>query len=138
MTGFQSILFSWIKRRRKYWAKRGRDRLIYDGDCCFCQKAFARIQALDPTGRVEGVNFRGRDVKEIDSRLTQEACQAKSHLIEREGKLSAGFDAFRRLSLRLPLMWPAALLMNLPGMRYIGEPIYNLIARIRFKLSSWL
>lgn len=129
-------IVAWIDSRRGRWAIKGRDRLLYDGDCCFCVKAVARVQALDPTGRLEPVNFRAADLKALDPRLSSEVCEARIQLLERGGRLSEGFDAFRRLTLRLPLMWPAAPVMNLPGMRYVGIPLYDWIARIRFELSS--
>lgn len=126
----------WIDRRRRLWADRGRDKLLYDGDCSFCRKSLARVQALDVAGRIEPVNFRAVDVKTLDARLTPEACEMRMQLLERGGRLSEGFEAFRRLSLRLPLMWPAAPVMNIPGMRYVGIPVYDWIAHIRFRLSS--
>lgn len=126
----------WIEGRRALWELRGRHRLIYDGDCCFCRGWMARVQAADPTGRVEAVDLRRQDVKTIDPRLTQEACEARIHLIERGGRISSGFAAFRRLSLLLPLLWPAAPFFHIPGIQRIGDPVYDWVARIRFELSS--
>ncbi len=128
-------LLAWIERRRALRARRGRDRLVFDGDCGFCRGAMARVMALDPAGRIEPVDFRGKNPSTIDPRLTQEACQARIHLIEPGGRISAGFDAFRRLSLRLPLLWPAAPVLNFPGIKRVGVPLYDWIARMRFHLS---
>jgi len=124
----------WLEARRLLWKERGRDQLIYDGYCGFCRASLARLTALDPTGRMEPVDFRGLDVTEIHPGLSPEACHARIHLLEKNGRISAGFHAFRRLTLRLPLLWPLAPFMNLPGLAWIGEPVYGWVARNRFNL----
>jgi predicted DCC family thiol-disulfide oxidoreductase YuxK len=127
-------IVAWLDRRRERWKQRGRTRLIYDGGCGFCRASLARIQALDPTGRIEAVDFRSADVANLNAALTPEACHARIHLLEPNGRLTGGFDAFRRLSLRLPLLWPLAPLLNLPGLGLIGAPVYDWVARNRFRL----
>lgn len=115
---------------------RGRDLILYDGDCCFCRDWMAWVRRVDVTGRVETVDLRGIDVAEIDPRLTARACRERIHLVERRGRISSGFEAFQRLSLRLPLLWISAPVMHLPGIRLIGTPVYDWIARMRFRLSG--
>jgi predicted DCC family thiol-disulfide oxidoreductase YuxK len=127
-------LLGWIESRRERRAKLGRDRLIFDGACGFCRASLARVLALDPFGRLLPLDFHNTDVAALHPGLTPQACHARIQLLESSGRLSSGFAAFRRLSLRLPLAWPLAPLMNLPGLRLIGEPVYDWIARNRFNL----
>ncbi|MBI5688326.1 MAG: DUF393 domain-containing protein [Verrucomicrobia bacterium] len=127
-------LLAWLERRRELWRQRGRARLIYDGGCGFCRASLARILALDPTGRIEPVDFRSIDVANLHPALTPEACHTRIYLLEPSARLSGGFHAFRRLSLWLPMLWPLAPLLNLPGLGLIGTPVYDWISRNRFNL----
>ncbi|TPW17627.1 MAG: Uncharacterized protein FD126_3606, partial [Elusimicrobia bacterium] len=88
--------------------KSGRDRLIYDGDCAFCRASVKWLSRFDPTGRIELLDFRKTPPKTLDPRLSAEACETRIHLVESSGRLSGGFEAFKRLCVRLPLLWPAA------------------------------
>lgn len=125
---------SWLEARRERWVERGRSRLIYDGACGFCRAALARLRALDPTGRLEPVDFRVQEPQQIHPDLTLEACRSKLHLLETDGRLTGGFHAFRRLTLALPMLWPLAPLMNLPGLERIGAPVYDWVSRNRYNL----
>jgi predicted DCC family thiol-disulfide oxidoreductase YuxK len=46
----------------------------------------------------------------------------------------AGFKAFRWMSWRMPLTWPLAPWLYLPGVPWLGHRVYLWIARNRFKL----
>ncbi|MCX6899125.1 MAG: DUF393 domain-containing protein [Verrucomicrobia bacterium] len=127
-------LLAWLERRRELWRQRGRARLIYDGGCGFCRASLARILALDPTGRIEPVDFRSVNVARLHPALTPEACHARMYLLEPGGRLDGGFHAFRRLTLWLPMLWPLAPFLNLPGLELIGTPIYDWVSRNRFNL----
>ena len=112
---------------------RGRHVLLYDGWCCFCENWARRARRLDFKGRIEVVDLRTADLAAIDPRLTKEACESKVHLVERGGRISAGFGALKRLSLLLPALWPAAPLLHVPGIDRIGEPAYEALARLRLR-----
>ncbi|MBI5241233.1 MAG: DUF393 domain-containing protein [Elusimicrobia bacterium] len=127
-------VLGWIEARRRAWTIRGRDRLVFDGACGFCRAALARIQALDLFGRLLPVDFRSEDVSALHAGLTPEACHARLQLLEPGGRLCGGFSALRRLSLRLPLLWPLAPWLHLPGLRRLGDPVYDWVARHRFNL----
>lgn len=127
-------LLGWVEAGRRRRARLGRDRLVFDGACGFCRASLARILALDLSGRIEPVDFRSQDVSSLHPSLTPEACHARIQLLEAGGRLSSGFSVMRRLSLRLPLAWPLAPLLNLPGLRRVGDPVYDWVARHRFNL----
>ncbi len=130
------IVVGFIERRRERNGAKPRDRLLFDGGCSFCGGAVRALGALDPTARIALVDFREQDLKEIDPRLTRDACMRRIQFVERNGKLTEGFDAFRRLSLKLPLLWPLAPMLYIPGMRLIGVPVYDFIARHRFEIGA--
>ena len=57
------------------------------------------------------------------------------HLLTPDGKrLYHGFGAFRWMAWRLPLCWPIAPLLYVPGVPWLGQRIYLWIARNRFHL----
>lgn len=111
------------------------DTLLYDGACALCRRAIACVRAADLLGRLDAIDFRTADG--FDAR-TLLRCEGRLQLIEAGGRLSEGFDALRRLSLRLPLLWWLAPLLWLPGARRFGPPAYDALARARFRLSAAL
>lgn len=104
------------------------DTLLYDGACGLCRRAAGWLRALDVSGKLEVVDLRSAAERGL-------ACEGSLRLIEAGGRLSEGFDALRRLSLRLPLLWPAVPLLWLPGLRRLGAPAYEALSRARFRLS---
>ena len=57
--------------------------------------------------------------------------------VEPPGKLTDGFYAFRRMSPRLPMIWWLVPFLYLPGAGFIGQTVYDGVARHRllFKAS---
>lgn len=115
----------------------GRARLLYDGDCGLCVRSVRRLAALGGA-RLELVDFRKTDPARLDARLTPAACAARVQLLEDGGRLTEGFGALRRLSVLLPLLWPLAPVLHLPGMGVLGPFAYDKIAHWRFRLSAAL
>src|SRR5205823_7866931 len=57
------------------------------------------------------------------------------HLLAPDGyRLYHGFAAFRWMAWRLPLLWPLAPLLYLPGVPSLGQRAYLWVARNRFQL----
>lgn len=125
---------AWIERRRQRKAGR-QGLLVYDGHCMFCVGSVRRLLVLDLFGYLRPVDYqRVEDVATLHPLLTRERCHAQMHLVEPAGRLSGGFGAIRRLSLRLPLLWPLAPLVHLPGAWFAGDPAYRWVARNRYLL----
>ena len=51
------------------------------------------------------------------------------------GRVYAGFEAFRYIAWRLPLLWPLAPWLYLPGVPTLGQRLYLWVARNRFDLA---
>jgi predicted DCC family thiol-disulfide oxidoreductase YuxK len=79
-----------------------------------------------------------RDLRtgELPLGLSREACAARIHLWEPGGKVWAGFDALKRVSALVPSLWWAAPILHLPGAGLVMAPAYDLLARLRFRLSE--
>lgn len=98
----------------------------YDAECRFCV-ALARI-----LGRL----YRGRALElraglDDDARrvgLAEEDLQRSAYLVSPRGRALEGFFAFRRLSLLVPLLWPLAPLLWLPGSGLLGPRVYRWVS----------
>ena len=53
------------------------------------------------------------------------------HLLTSDGRVLKGFFAFRRLTRRLPGLWPLAPLLHLPFLARFGPDLYDAVARRR-------
>ncbi|MBI3088549.1 MAG: DUF393 domain-containing protein [Candidatus Omnitrophica bacterium] len=123
----------WIERRREEAASRGRAKLLYDGGCGFCLASVRRLAVLDVFGAIELLDFHEvPNLAALHRDLTPQRCHSRMQLVELSGRLSEGFLAFRRMSLRIPLLWPAAPLLYLPGAGWVGRRVYDWVAARRF------
>ena len=81
-------------------------RVLYDGACPYCRKSMALLTAADPDHVVEPVDLTAVNVATIHPSLTREACLKAMHVVRRDGRVAAGFDAVALLARWLPLFWP--------------------------------
>lgn len=114
----------------------GKAVVLYDGECPLCLKSRELIERLD-WGQV----LRWQNARETDryppspvpldpARLLEEM-----HLVTPErDAVYHGFEAFRWMAWRIPLLIAFAPLLYLPGVPTIGQRIYLWVARNRFKL----
>jgi predicted DCC family thiol-disulfide oxidoreductase YuxK len=111
-------------------------RVLYDGDCAFCCKSIALLRKLDWLGNLEYVNVRDGTQSILKEPLIAAApLLEQMHVLPREANaLYGGYRAIRFIAWRLPLTWPLAPFLYLPGMTWLGQKIYLWIARNRFKI----
>ena len=125
----------WIEARQADQAERGRAVLLYDGRCGFCVASVTRLRILDLFGWVDPLDFHAQpDLARLHPALTPERCRSEMVLVEPNGRLSGGFDAFARLTRPLPLLWWAAPLVRLPWAPWMGRRIYRWVAAHRYLL----
>lgn len=109
---------------------------IYDGYCVICNQTRRTVQALDWLHRVEFLNI--HDWNEVNSRyptLDYETAMGQMHLASPSGELIGGFPAVRQMLRELPLGFPVWLLLQLPGMDWLGNRVYRFIARHRYRIN---
>ena len=125
-------LVRWIEQRQATVAARGRAILLYDGQCGFCLESVKRLRVLEVFKWVDPLDFHAQpDLSKLNPWLTPERCRSEMVLVEPNGKLSGGFDAFRRMSWHLPMVWPLVPSLYLPGVKWIGRATYRWIATHR-------
>ena len=113
-----------------------RARVLYDGHCAFCRRSVELLRRLDWLGRLNYAD--ARDLAHLPAgpgpwqpaRLLEEM-----HVLTADGRrVYHGFAALRWLAWRLPLLWPAAPFLYLPGVPALGQRLYLWVARNRFRL----
>jgi predicted DCC family thiol-disulfide oxidoreductase YuxK len=125
-------LVRWVEARQAVHAERGRAVLLYDGQCGFCISSVAKLRVLDLFGWVDPLDFHAQpELARIHPALTPDRCRSEMVLLEPNGMLTGGFDAFARLARSVPLLWGAALLAGLPGVPWLGRKAYRWVAEHR-------
>jgi len=106
-------------------------RVLFDGACPRCRASMALLTAADPDHVVEPIDLTAVDVKAVHPSLTPEACMRAMHVVERSGKVKAGYDAVVRVGSWLPLFRPLAIVGALPGVANVGRIVYDRVASSR-------
>lgn len=111
---------------------------IYDGQCVLCRQSKRIITALDWLKRVEFLDLHNWNTVEARyPTLDYEAAMGQMHVVTPDGQLMGGFAGIRRLLRDLPLGFPFWLLLHLPGVNWLGERIYRLVARNRYRINRF-
>ena len=122
----------WIDQKREKAKCRGRAKLIFDGNCHFCRESVRMLLVLDLFGYLETVDFNQWKTEDFPAGLDCDICKLEIKLAEPDGTISGGFFAFRRLALKLPLLYPCAPLLYLPGAAFLGVRAYEWVAKHRY------
>jgi predicted DCC family thiol-disulfide oxidoreductase YuxK len=110
--------------------------VLFDGACPFCRKSVGILQVLDWLNHLEFRNCRDTaNLPESAVPLEPKRLIEEMHLVTPDRQSAyAGFAAFRWMSWRLPLLWPVAPFLYLPGMPWLGNKAYLWVAKNRFAL----
>ncbi len=130
--------FTEIRKTVGHWlvSFRGSIEILYDGQCPFCRRTMRLLQGFDLFNRLRYIDFRGlkrADLDRFDSSLKPDDLE-KEMVVISKGKVYRGFCGYRVLTTVLPIFWPIAPLLFLPGIFWAGEKIYGWVARNRLKL----
>ncbi len=110
-------------------------RILYDGDCAFCRKSVSILQKLDWLRRFAYVNVRDTTQPLLEQPpILGAPLFDQMHVLTPRGRLYGGYASLRWLAWRMPLLWPVAPFLYLPGVAQLGDALYRWIARHRFKL----
>lgn len=120
------------------------DVVIYDGKCQFCQSQVARLARLDRAfparnhlPRLAFLSLHDARVAARYPELTFEQLMEQMYVIEggnaTSGGIHGGADAVRYLSRRLPILWPVAPLLHLPGTARLWRWAYHQVAKRRYR-----
>lgn len=116
--------------------KPSREVVLYDGKCRFCTSQVAILKRLDLVGRLDFVSLHEPSVSRDFPEIPFENLMREMYLVDRDGLAHGGAAALRIVSRRLPLLWPLAILLHIPGSRPIWNWLYRLIARNRYRIAG--
>lgn len=129
------LTVKWIDRQRERQGERGRALLLYDGHCGFCLESVQHLRVLDVFSWIDPLDFhRQPDLPRLHAALTPARCRSEMVLVEPNGHLSGGFDAFMRMTRHVPMLMPLWPVVHLPGAKRIGRRVYRWIAAHRYLL----
>ena len=106
--------------------------VIYDGHCGLCMRSVMVLRRLDWLKRLAYLD--ANDLELIGERfptLPTEDLLHEIHMVNATGGYWVGFYGFRRVAWLLPLLWPLAPLLYVPGVPWIGGRIYGYVAANR-------
>lgn len=111
--------------------------VLFDGYCLMCQSTRKTINALDWLHRVEFLDL--HDTETVDRRypyLNYDDLMGQIHVVEADETLHAGYYGVRRLLREVPLGFPVWLVMQIPGIDWVGTRVYAFIARHRYGINK--
>ena len=113
-----------------------RDTVLFDGECRFCQHQIAILNNLDLRNRFIYKSLYDPSVAADFPELTIEQLQEQMFVIDTQGNARGGATAVRYLSRKLPLLWPLALLLHIPGSLPLWNRLYAFIAKRRLWIAG--
>lgn len=116
--------------------KPDRDTVLYDGACRFCRGQIALLRRLDPCRRLTFTSLHEPSVAEDFPELSPEDLHARMYVVDRAGQARGGAEAVRYLSRRLPLLWPLAVPLHVPGSLPLWQALYGFVARNRYRIAG--
>jgi len=109
--------------------------VLYDDQCPLCTFQVRVITWLDWFNAVVFMPMSDPRAAKIAPTLTPADLQAAMHSVTSDGRLFRGARSFRHLGMRVPLLFPIALALWIPGVIRIAEWIYDRVSRNRYVLS---
>jgi predicted DCC family thiol-disulfide oxidoreductase YuxK len=121
---------------RRLAIKPGRLQVLYDGLCPFCNRTVRLLAGFDLFTRLEFLDFQAIDLDKYNHShkldLARKGLEEEMYVIF-QGKAYRGFYGYRRIATALPVLWPLAPWLFLPGISSLGELVYGYVARNRLK-----
>jgi predicted DCC family thiol-disulfide oxidoreductase YuxK len=130
--------FTRVRQRTGEWLQthRGRIQTLYDGLCPLCRRTVRLLTRVDLFSRLEFVDFRRTDLNGYNRsrglNLASENLEEEMYVVSR-GRAYRGFNGYRIIALALPVFWPLAPWLFVPGISSLGAVVYSFVARNRLK-----
>ncbi|MEP6915698.1 MAG: DCC1-like thiol-disulfide oxidoreductase family protein, partial [Acidobacteriota bacterium] len=109
-------------------------KLLYDGECGFCDQSVRILQTFDVWNRVRPLAIQEAMPLLAAHHVPADAALDQMHIVEGD-RIVHGFRAFRRFAWVTPYFLPIAPLLYVPGVPQLGQLIYAAIAKRRYRIS---
>lgn len=113
-----------------------RDTVLYDGQCRFCRSQIAILRRSDLGGSLRFTSLHDPSVAVDFPELAYDDLLQQMYVVSRAGQARGGAVAVRYLSRKLPLLWPMAALLHLPGSLPLWKALYAFVARHRLRIAG--
>ncbi|GEM_PF-681653 len=123
--------------------------VIFDGKCKFCTKQVRILQRLDFAKRLSFVSLHDVHVADWWPELSYDDLMKQIYVIPPVcnvtgqvdlkrvgGEKYGGAEGFRYIAWRLPILWPAALILSIPFSLPLWKRIYDFIATQRYRFGK--
>src|SRR5215471_7650592 len=110
--------------------------VIYDGACGICAGNLKWLYRLDTLKKFDAMPYQAEELQVLFPNLKIEECQNAMHLAFPDGRTYTGADAFRKIFLKMPLMFPVGVIMSIPPIPWLLRKLYPLLARNRYRLGG--
>jgi predicted DCC family thiol-disulfide oxidoreductase YuxK len=113
------------------------DIVIYDGHCKFCTSSVQKLASWDTKShKLVFLSLHDPEVQSRFPQLTYDQLMKEMYLVDRQGSIHRGAEAFRYLTTRLPRLYPLAPLLHIPFSLPLWRWAYRQIARRRYRIMG--
>jgi predicted DCC family thiol-disulfide oxidoreductase YuxK len=112
------------------------DTVLYDGHCRFCRSQIAILRRLDLLGSLRFVSLHDPEVGRDFPELSSDDLMRQMYVVDTAGRARGGAEAVRYVSRRLPLLWPLAVPLHVPGSLPLWSGLYRFVARHRYRIAG--
>jgi predicted DCC family thiol-disulfide oxidoreductase YuxK len=113
-----------------------KDVVLFDGQCNFCRSQIDILRRLDGRDRLVYLSLHSPEVAERFPDLTFEQLMDQMWIVTTQGKQYGGAFAVRYLSRLLPILWPIAPILHIPGSMPLWQFLYRQVAKRRYQLAG--
>ena len=99
-------------------------KVFYDDMCSLCSREIAYYKRLTPTKKFEWIDVNTNPEELKKYHLNQIETLKVLHVIDSNGKISKGVEAFRIIWDNLPGWWIASKLLGIRWIKFLAEVIY--------------
>ncbi|MDA0659037.1 MAG: DUF393 domain-containing protein [Planctomycetota bacterium] len=110
--------------------------VIYDGQCRFCRAGVEQLWHWDWWHKLSFISLHEAEVTRRWPQLTHAQLMEQMYIVTPDGACLGGASAVRFLARYLPILWPMAPWMHLPGTLPIWQFLYGIVARSRYRLAG--
>ncbi len=121
------------------WPGTWREYLLYDGGCGICGKLADKVRPLLERKGIGVEKLQARwalDILKAQHGIEEREAYAEIRLISKDGRLYSGPDVYRYAMKRYIITYPIYILSLVPGLRFIFNRTYHLIADNRHLISK--
>lgn len=109
--------------------------LVFDGECGFCRRSVDWILERDREGRIQPVPFQSERVDREFRGISRSAFERAMHLFSPKGGVWSGARAGEQILRLLPRWRWIAPFFRIPGVLWVAERVYRLVADHRHRLG---